>query len=192
MKTSRKFRHGMFVIICLGLLVFSGCSSRLCVRKSSNSFHSSFCNRGYDSALRYREGSLPAYRIVIELRPLMERQRAAFLEGFRKAYDDENDGWKGREYSTILSQALEGGYYDEAVVQGRLYVNGKTTDARIQELISGSVGLSRSSGLGWKAGYIAGFAQEIALHRSGFIVNEDQFYSQGETKYNALRGPLGV
>jgi len=191
MRTSLKFRHGVFVVFCLSLLA-SGCSSRLCVRKSSDSFHSGFCNRGYERALRYRDGDLPAYRIVIELHPLSERARAEFLEGFRRAYDSVNERQKGIEYSTILSQALESGFYDEAFKQGKLYVNGETTDARIQELISGSVGLSRGSGLGWKAGYIAGFAQEMAFRKSGFISDENRFYSQGETKYNALRGPLGV
>jgi hypothetical protein len=120
---------------------------------------------------------------------LSEKQRKDFLSGFRTAYDEAMESQRGQEYSTILANSLVGGFFDEAMVQGRKYVNGETTDARVQELISSSVGLSRSSSLAWKAGYIAGFAREMAKQRPGF---EESFYRQGETKYNSLRGPLGV
>jgi hypothetical protein len=145
--------------------------------------------QGYESALEYRAGDLPAYRIVITLNPLSEHERNEFLEGFRIAYKDANESAKGIEYSTILRQSLEGGFYAEAIMQGRRYFRGETTDVRVQELISSSVGLSRSSGLAWKAGYIVGFAQEMARQKAGF---KERYYREGETKYNALRGPLGV
>jgi hypothetical protein len=195
MKTLVYIKFGILMVSILCLLT-PGCGSKseseVVVQNESNNYCSSLCQSGYDYAVRYREGDLPAYRIVIELRLLAESEREEFLNGFQRAYNEANDRQRGIEYSNILSQALEGGFYDEAFKQGKLYVSGEITDIRIQELISGSVGLSRGSGLGWKAGYIAGFAHEMVRRGSGFIGNEDIFYSQGETKYNALRGPLGV
>jgi len=132
---------------------------------------------------------MPAYKLVIALRPLSEHDRGQFLQGFRTAFDEAHDSAAGKECVTILRQSLEGGFYDEAVQRGREYVSGESTDTRIQQLISGSVGLSRGSGLGWKAGYIVGFAREMARQGAGF---EESFYREAETKYNALRGPLGV
>ena len=83
MKTLMYLMLGILVIPSLTLLI-SGCSRQgICVRQTDGDFQSSFCSRGYESALGYRGGSLPAYRIVIELRPLSESQRTEFLEGFQ-------------------------------------------------------------------------------------------------------------
>lgn len=190
MRTSVSLIISVVMIFCLGLLV-CGCES-----ENSKQAKSSCCGmwvtlrtQGYESAVKYRAGDLPAYRLVIALSPLSEYGRSEFLRGFRRAYFDADDSAKGQMYSDILVQSLSGGYFAEAFVQGKKYVNGESTDVRVQELISGSVGLSRGSDLGWKAGYIVGFAREMARQRSGF---EDRYYQQAETKYNALRGPLGV
>ena len=190
MRTSVSFMISVLMIFCLSLLV-CGCGTGPHPQPQG-----SCCGlwptrkvQGYESALKYRAGDLPAYRIVITLNPLSEHERNEFLQGFRTAYDDAHDSQEGKVYSTILRQSLDGGFYAEAIVQGSRYFRGETTDVRVQELISGSVGLSRSSGLAWKAGYIVGFAREMSKQRAGF---EERFYRQGETKYNALRGPLGV
>jgi hypothetical protein len=196
MRTSVSLSISVLVVFFLSLLV-SGCGVGPSPRAqdSSDGLRSVFRSwttrrvQGYESAVEYRGGDLPAYKIVIQLSLLSENGRNEFLEGFQTAYMDANETQKGKEYATILRQALQGGFYDEAVIQGRKYVSGAITDVRIQELISGSVGLSRSSGLGWKAGYIVGFAQEMARQGAGF---EEAFYQQAETKYNALRGALGV
>lgn len=181
---------GVLMIFCLSLLV-TGCGTG-----PHPQLQGSCCGlwptrrvQGYESALNYRTGDLPSYRIVVAMSQLSEHEKNEFLEGFETAYADADESRKGKEYSTILRQSLEGGFFAEAIVQGQRYFRGETTDVRVQELISGSVGLSRSSGLAWKAGYIVGFAREMAKQRAGF---EERYYRQGETKYNALRGPLGV
>lgn len=190
MRTSVSFTISVFMIFCLGLWV-CGCGTGPGPRAQGSccGLWTTLRTQGYDSALKYRAGDLPAYRVVIRLSLLSEHGRNEFLDGFETAYKDANENQKGKEYRTILSQALDGGFYEEAIIQGKKYVSGETTDARVQDLISGSVGLSRSSGLGWKAGYIVGFAQEMARQTEGF---EEGFYQQAETKYNALRGALGV
>ena len=190
MRTSVSLIISVLTIFCLGLLI-SGCESQSGVQAQSTccGMWTTLRVQGYESALQYRDGELPAYRLVIALNPLTEHGRNEFLRGFRTAYFDANDDPQGQLYSDILRQSLDGGHYAEAVMQGQQYVSGQTTDARVQELISGSVGLTRGSDLGWKAGYIAGFAKEMARQRSGF---ENRYYRQAETKYNALRGPLGV
>jgi hypothetical protein len=190
MRTSVSVIISVLAVFCFGLLV-SGCESQTGAQAQSPCCRmwTTLRAQGYESAVKYRAGDLPAYRLVIALSPLSENGRSEFLRGFRRAYFDANDSLKGQAYSNILVQSLRNGHFAEAVVQGKKYVNGESTDTRIQELISGSVGLSRGTDLGWKAGYIAGFAREMARQRSGF---EDRYYKQAETKYNALRGSLGV
>ena len=133
---------------------------------------------------------MPAYELVIMLHSLPEQDRDQFLRGFGDAYDDSHDGQMGQEYVRVLRQSLEGGFYEKAVEQGMKYVNGQATDTGIQEVISSSVGLSQGASLGWKAGYIAGFAKEMARQKPELA--QEQYYQHGETKYNALRGALGV
>jgi hypothetical protein len=190
MKTSISLICGVLLTVFFSSFV-CGCKSTDGAQAQSSccGLWTTFRVRGYESAVEYRAGELPEYRLVIALGSLSDRGREEFLRGFRTAYFDANDGPRGQRYAEVLKQALEGGHYEEAIVQGRKYVSGETTDSRVQGLISGSVGLSRGSDLGWKAGYIAGFAREMAKQRSGL---EENFYRQAETKYNALRSPLGV
>ncbi|MBN2316219.1 MAG: hypothetical protein JXM79_19990 [Sedimentisphaerales bacterium] len=180
----------VFAMVCLSVFV-SGCGTENGMQAQSSccGMWTTVGTQGYQCAVKYREGALPAYRLVIALNPLSEHERNEFLRGFRMAYFDADDDSQGQLYTEILRQSLEGGYYTEAVMQGKKYVNGQTTDARVQELIGGSVGLTRGADLGWKAGYIAGFAREMARQRTG---SEEIFYQEAETKYNALRGALGV
>ena len=180
----------VFAMFCLGVLV-PGCGTEngMQAKSSCCGLWTTIGAQGYESAIKYRAGELPAYRLVIALNPLSEHERDGFLRGFERAYFDANDDAQGQLYTDILIQALDGGHFAAAVIQGKNYVNGQTTDARVQELIGGSVGLTRGSDLGWKAGYIAGFAQEMARLKSGY---EESYYQQAETKYNALRGALGV
>jgi hypothetical protein len=190
MKASISLICGVLLTVFFSCFV-GGCSSTSGAQSQGSccGLWTTFRARGYESATAYRAGELPEYRLVIALGSLSDNGRNEFLRGFRTAYFDADDGPRGQEYSEILKQSLEGGHYEEAVVQGKKYVSGETTDARVQELIGGSVGLTRGSGLGWKAGYITGFSREMARQRSGV---EENFYRQAETKYNALRSPLGV
>jgi len=190
MRTSVSLIICVVTMLCLGVLV-SGCESGngMQAKSSCCGMWTTVGTQGYQSAVKYRAGTLPAYRLVIALDPLSKHERNEFLRGFRMAYFDADEDLQGQKYTDILRQALESGYFAEAVVQGRQYVSGQTTDARVQELIGSSVGLTHGSDLGWKAGYIVGFAREMARKRSG---QEEIFYPQAETKYNALRGALGV
>lgn len=188
MKTSHSLILGLSVIFCLGFLV-CGCESQSDMSYSYEPWPGIHA-LGYESAREYRRNELSAYRLVITMSKLSELGKVEFLRGFREAYDDVYESELGQQYANILKQSLEGGYFEEGVEQGRKYVNGEATDARIQELISSSAGLSRSSSLGWQAGYISGFAQEMENRKPGYL--EEDFYSQAETKYNALRSPLGV
>ena len=190
MRTIVNFTISVLMIFCLSLSV-CGCGTGPGPRAQGLccGLWTTLRVQGYEDAVKYRAGDLPAYRLVIVLSRLSENGRSEFLRGFRRAYTDANDSSRGLAYSDILVQSLRGGHFAEAVVQGKKYVNGESTDARVQELISSSVGLSRSTDLGWKAGYIAGFAREMTRQRAGF---EEGYYQQAETKYNALRGALGV
>lgn len=190
MRTSVSLIICVVAIFSFSVLV-SGCGnqSNMQAKGSCCGMWTTVRSQGYENAIKYRAGELPAYRLVIAMDSMSEHERKEFLRGFRMAYFDANDDSQGQLYSDILRQSLEGGFYAAAVKQGRHYVSGQTTDARVQELIGGSVGLTRGSDLGWKAGYISGFAREMARQRSGY---EERYYQEAETKYNALRGALGV
>lgn len=175
MRTSVSLMRSLLVILGLCFLA-SGCGRAF--------------QQGHQCGLEYRTREVPAYELVIMLHSMSEQDQDAFLQGFGKAYKDAGDGRQGREYVRVLRQSLEGGFYEKAVEQGMNYVNGRATDTGIQELISSSVGLSQGAGLGWKAGYIAGFAREMVRRKPE--LSEQQYYRHGETKYNALRGALGV
>ncbi|MFC1633829.1 hypothetical protein ACFL5Z_03240 [Planctomycetota bacterium] len=193
MRTSVNLTLGVFVILCLSLLA-SGCSngepppSPVTVSPPSSCLGP--CNEGYESAQEYQDGKIKSYRLVISLQTLSEPDRAEYLRGFKKAFDDVNDSRLGQEYADILTQSLAQGGYQQAIEIGRRYVKGQAADGRIQELIGRSVGLSRASSLGWKAGFVEGFTKELLAQRPGS--DEEHVYLQAETKYNALRAPLGV
>ncbi len=176
MRTSVSLTRSLLVILCLSFLP-SGCQSSL-------------KQEGHQSGLGYRTREVPAYELVIMLHPLSEQGRVNFLLGFSNAYDEAHDGQLGQEYVNVLSQSLVGGFYERGIEQGRKYVNGHATDTGIQELISISVGLSQGSSLDWRAGDIVGFAEEMARQKPEFA--KEHYYGQAETKYNALRGALGV
>lgn len=187
MRTSVNLTLDVFLILCTSLLV-SGCKTTEPPPPPPSCFGP--CQEGYESAQQYQDGKIKSYRLVISLHTLSEPDRAEYLRGFKKAYDDVNDSRLGQEYVNILTQSLTQGGYKQAVEIGRKYVKGQAADGRIQELISRSIGLSRASSLGWKAGFVEGFAKELLAKRPGS--DEEHVYLQAETKYNALRAPLGV
>jgi hypothetical protein len=189
MRTSVNVTLGVCLILCLSLL-FSGCQKTTGQLITQPQACLGPCQAGYESAQRYQDGQIKSYRLVISLHTLSEPGRVEYLRGFKKAYDDVNDSRLGQEYVDILTQTLAHGDYQQAVEIGRKYVKGQAADGRIQELIGRSVGLSRAYSLGWKAGFVEGFTKEIRARRPES--DEERVYLQAETKYNALRAPLGV
>ena len=189
MRTLVNVTLGVCLILCLSLL-FSGCSKTTEPPITQPQSCLGPCKEGYESAQRYQDGKIKSYRLVISLHTLSGPDRDEYLRGFKKAYDDVNDSRLGQEYVDILTQTLAHGDYQQAVEIGRKYVKGQAADGRIQELIGRSVGLSRAYSLGWKAGFVEGFTKELLAQRPES--DEERVYLQAETKYNALRAPLGV
>jgi len=126
------------------------------------------------------------YRLVIELQALSPSNRDKFLLGFQAAYIQANDRAMGDKYVDILEQSLAGGVYEQSFELGKKHVNSQVTDAFIRATISRSVGLGGFE-LGWKAGYIEGFVQEMYKKRDG---DRESLYQEAEKMYNSFRSAL--
>jgi len=160
----------MLIVLCLGLLV-GGCCSGM-------------CRKGFENALKYRDGEIRAYGFVETLSTLERSARNEYLRGFELAYRDVNDNMRGEEYSRILRDAAESGMYKQGFAQGQGHVSGRVTDAQIQTMIRNSLGQSRGYALGWRAGYISGYVHEMSVKNPRY--DEGQLYDQAETMYNTL------
>ena len=142
--------------------------------------------KGFERGREYRNGEVRDYRLVIELYPLSQPNRDKFLLGFNGAYVQANDRAQGEKYVNILNQSLAGGVYEQAFELGQKHANSQVTDAFIQTTISRSLGLGGFE-LGWKAGYIEGFTQEMSKKKDG---DKENLYREAETQYNSLRSAL--
>jgi len=142
--------------------------------------------KGYKRAWQYRSGEVRDYRLVIELQALSPSNRDKFLLGFQAAYIQANDRAMGDKYVDILEQSLAGGVYEQSFELGKKHVNSQVTDAFIRATISRSVGLGGFE-LGWKAGYIEGFVQEMYKKRDG---DRESLYQEAEKMYNSFRSAL--
>lgn len=141
---------------------------------------------GHKRALEYRNGQVRDYRLVIELHLLPPSNRDEFLQGFNQGYQEADNSELGKKYVEILAQALSGGVYEQAFQMGQYHANGEVTDALVQGMINRSLGLG-SFELGWKAGYIEGFIQEMFKKMDG---DKESLYQEAETKYNSLKKAL--
>jgi hypothetical protein len=142
---------------------------------------------GYKRGREHRRGEVRDYRLVIELYPMSPSNRDKFLMGFQAAYIEANDSLQSEKYVNIMKQSLSGEVYEQAFETAKKHVNNQVTDAFIQTAINRSIGLGGFE-LGWKAGYIEGFVQEMSKKRAS---DKEALYIEAETKYDALRKSLG-
>lgn len=142
--------------------------------------------KGHKRAQEYRDGQVRDYRLVIELYLLSPTNRDKFLLGFQAAYVQANDRAEGQKYVNILKQSLAGGVYEQAFEIGKKHANRQITDALIQTTIGRSLELGGFE-LGWKAGYIEGFVQQMSKKKDG---DKESLYHEAETMYNSLRSAL--
>jgi hypothetical protein len=139
--------------------------------------------KGYNLALQYQSGAVRDYRLVTELYPLSPSNRDKFLLGFQAAYIQANDRARGDKYIEILKQAITDTVYEQAFNIGKQHANKEATDESVQTTLKRSIGLGGFE-LGWKAGYIEGFVQEMLKKTGG---DKENLYQQADEKYNLLR-----
>jgi hypothetical protein len=146
---------------------------------------------GLQLGREHREGKLPTYRLLIELRNehWSTPDREAFIKGVMTAYEETGAVPEGRRYIDALRDAILGSTFSQAREEGIRHAAGQVSDSYIQILI-GNVGGSGATALAWKAGYIDGFATELRREHSD-IEPEDAF-QQAEAMYNALKRAMGL
>lgn len=142
--------------------------------------------RGLKRALEYSNGQVRDYRLVIELHLLPPSSREEFLQGFNQEYQEAEDSELGKKYVEILEQALSGGVYEQAFHIGQNHANSQVTDTLVQGMVNRSLGWGGFE-LGWKAGYIEGFVQEMFKKTDG---DKDSLYQEAEKMYNSLKKGL--
>ena len=146
----------------------------------------SYYTKGHKSATEYRNGKIRDFHIVVELHSLSPTNQDEFLQGFHDAYAEENDSARGKKYMVFLKQSLQGDIYGQAFEQGRKHVNEQVADSFIKTTIHRSLGLGGFE-LGWKAGYIEGFVEEMFKKKGG---DRESLYQMAENKYNLLKRSL--
>jgi hypothetical protein len=150
---------------------------------------------GRQAARQYRAGALTDYELVWQLYDLDPKLRPVFLEGFVEEFTTAGFPTPGIEYRSLLEEAISGTQFQTACDLGSRHAARSVTNEQVQGVIRSSLGVSRGVALGWKAGYVRGFAAwrlaEVA--RSG-TVNEammHRFHREAATTYQALRAAVG-
>jgi hypothetical protein len=150
---------------------------------------------GKVTARQYLAGTLPDYELVWKLYDLQPQERPPFLDSFVEEFTRSGNPTRGIEYRQLLLEAIGGAQFQTASDLGSRHASKAVTNEQIQGVIRSSLGVSKGVALGWKAGYIRGFAAWCVAEaaRKG-AVNEDliqRFHREGATTYHALRAAIG-
>ena len=141
--------------------------------------------QGRDAAMRFLSGDLADYRLAIMLHSLNAGQHQAFLKGFIAFFDEKGERPLGEKYAERLRKAVSPDHYDVAYDQGVKHAKNEITDAQIQTLILRSLNVSAAVALGWKAGYVEGYADTLGQ------ASIETAYEEAAAMYNALRAATG-
>ena len=148
-----------------------------------------------DLGRQYIEEGLPDYVLVWNLYDIRTNLRGDFLEGFAEGLSQAGAGDAATAYCTVLHDALEGNQFQTAKDLGTKHAAKALTNEQIQGTIHSSLGVSKGVALGWKAGYIKGFAaQRVADTAASASVGEkriEQLRAEALATYNALRAAIG-
>ncbi len=177
------------LVFCGWLALSAGCTPEQKIDEVLTEYY----KKGHAAAENFIADRLEDYRIVILLEKMNVSEREQFLKGFLAAYDEAEQSQKGQRYAEILSEAVKGGTFEEAIDRGIPHAKKLTTDAQIQTLIRRSIGISRSGALAWKAGYIEGFKKGLMEdRRPANKAEQEKLYEKGEAMYEALRAASGL
>lgn len=184
-------------VVVLSLGLFTGCEPdqqivTIIEEQGPNEPISPHYEPGYKAAKDYMAKQLTDYRLVIVLNDIASDGREGFLAGFAAAFTEANKQADGIKYSEVLLKAVTGDQFDRARKTGTKHAGRLITNSQIQSLIHGSLGISGSVTLGWKAGYIQGFkTQKVSEAKSPDKKTEERFYKEAAAMYNALRAAIG-
>ncbi len=150
---------------------------------------------GEQAAEQYAAGRLMDYELVWRLYDLDPNERGPFLDGFVEAFAEAGNPTKGMEYRVLLNEAISGNQFRMAVDLGSKHAAKAVTNEQIQGVVRSSLGVSEAVALGWKAGYIRGFAAQQLVERAvSASVNEQtikHLHKEAAAMYHALRAAVG-
>jgi hypothetical protein len=150
---------------------------------------------GRQVAQQYAAGRLMDYEVVWKVYDLDPVERGPFLDGFVQAVAEALDPVNGTKYQGLLEEAVGGNQFRVAVDLGSRHAAKAVTNEQIQGVIRSSLGVSEAVSLGWKAGYIRGFAaQQVAERAATASVNEQaiqRLHVEAAAMYHALRAAVG-
>jgi hypothetical protein len=181
------------IVLPLGLC--GGCDeSQEIVMTPEGSFTPSYLT-GRDVGGQYAAGELPDYAVVWSLYEIRTNLRSDFLEGFAEGLTRAGAGASAESFCEVLQDSMSGNQFETARDLGTKHAADALTNEQIQGTIHSSLGVSRGVALGWKAGYIKGFAaQRTANIAATGTVGEariKQSHAEAATMYHALRASIG-
>ena len=100
------------------------------------------------------------YELIWKLYDLPSEECAPFLNGLVEGFTRAGHPSRGIEYRARLEEAVSGDQFRTAVGFGARHAARTVTNEQTEEVIRSSAELSSGVSLGWKAGYIRGFAAQ--------------------------------
>lgn len=188
------FTAMMFALV-LPLCFCGGCDENEEIVMTPEGTFSAWYLQGQETARQYGAGNVADYEVVWRLYDLLAGQREEFLDGFEAGYSDAGGADSAATYRTVLEEAVTGKQFDTAEGLGAKHAAKAVSNEQIQGIIHSSLGVSRGVALGWKGGYIRGFAaQRIADTAAADTVDElsiAQFHKEAAATYHTLRAAIG-
>lgn len=150
---------------------------------------------GKRAAQQYAAGELADYEVVWQVYDLDAGEWQLFLDGFAQGLAEAGKQTQAAAYRAILKEAITGNQFQTAKDLGSKHARKAVTNEQIQGIIHSSLGVSRGVALGWKAGYIRGFAAQCVVERAatGSVDEETirKFRREATATYYALRVAIG-
>lgn len=179
--------------ILLGLCV--GCDKdEEIVMTPEGTFSASYL-QGRDLGRRYGAKELPDYEVVWSLAEVRTDLRAEFLDGFQAGLAQGGTADAATAWRTILQDAMAGTQFETARELGGRHAAGAVTSEQVQGTLHSSLGVSRGVALGWKAGYIKGYAArriaDLAAAESVSEARIKDLHAEAAATYHALRASIG-
>lgn len=150
--------------------------------------------QGREVGRQYAEHDLPDYAVVWSLSEIRTNLRGDFLDGFVEGLAGTSAAESAASCRKVLQDALSGNQFETAKDLGAKHAAKAATNEQVQGTIHSSLGVSRGVALGWKAGYIKGFAsQRIADSAAAAAIKESrigQMHIEAAAMYHALRAAI--
>lgn len=182
--------------VALPMCLCGGCeeSVKVAEERQAPPLHPRFLD-GQRAAQQYPAGELADYEVVWKVHDLAAGQSQPFLDGFAEGLAAAGRQTQAAAYRAILEEAITGNQFQTAKDLGSKHARKAVTNEQIQGIIHSSLGVSRGVALGWKAGYIRGFAAQCVAERAATGSIDEQtirgFHQEAAATYHAHRAAIG-